>query len=70
MISTRMTTEREHSHHDLDQEPVVPELKREEQSRRLPYLADLDSVPLCPLCVATRIVLYSLALYGAYSLLS
>ena len=63
MISTHMPTEREHSHHD-------PELKREEQSVRLQFLKHLDSVRLGYRFSITRFILYSLALYGAYSLIT
>ena len=62
-ISTPMTTEREHSHHN-------PELKREEQSVRLQFLKHLDSVRLGYRFSITRFIVLSLAVYGLYSLIT
>ena len=63
MVSTHMPTERERSHHN-------PELKREERSVRLQFLRHLDSVRLGYRFSITRFIVYSLALYGLYSLIT
>ena len=58
-----MPTQREHSQHN-------PELKDTTSNFRLRYLSHLGAVQLCWYCVVTRLIVYSLAVYGLYSLLS
>ena len=58
-----MPTQREHEQHN-------PELKDTHSHFRLPYLGQLGVVQPCWPCVLTRLIVYSLAVYGAYSLLS
>jgi len=62
-ISTHVPTEREHSRNN-------PELKREESSVRLQYLRHLDSLRLGYRFSITRFIVLSLAVYGAYSLIT
>jgi hypothetical protein len=65
-ITIHMPTE---SEFDQYRRPIAePEIKPDTQPHtRLPFL---DRVPICPTCVRVRhIVLYSLALYGLYSLI-
>ena len=62
-ITNRMPTEREHSRHN-------PELKREERSVRLQFLRHLDSVRLGDRFSIARFIVYSLAVYGLYSLIT
>ena len=62
-ISIRMPTHREYDKHN-------PELKDTPSQFRLRYLSHLGAVPLCWYCVATRLIVYSLAVYGAYSLIT
>ena len=61
-ISIRMPTEREHSEHN-------PELKREEQSRRLGFLRHMDISRAGYRFSIVRFTVLSLALYGLYSLI-
>jgi hypothetical protein len=58
-----MPTQREHSSHN-------PELKDTTSRFRLRFLSHLGAVELCWYCVATRVIVYSLAVYGAYSLIT
>ena len=62
-----MPTQREYDKHN-------PELKREERSVRLQFLKHLDSVTVGLdrgyRFSITRFIVYSLAVYGLYSLLS
>ena len=62
-ITNRMPTQREHSQHN-------PELKREEKSVRVQFLRHLDLRHMGHYFSVTRFIVYSLAVYGAYSLLS
>ena len=62
-ITNRMPTQREYDQHN-------PELKDTTSRFRLRYLSHLGAVELCWYCVATRVIVLSLAVYGAYSLLS
>ena len=62
-ITNRMPTQREHEQHN-------PELKDTTSHFRLRYLSHLGAVELCWYCVVTRVIVLSLAVYGAYSLLS
>ena len=67
-ITNRMPTQREHSQHN-------PELKREEKSVRVQFLRHLDLRHMDLRHMGyyfsiTRCIVYSLAVYGAYSLLS
>ena len=62
-ITNRMPTQREYDHHN-------PELKREERSVRLQFLRHLDSVRLGYRFSITRFIVYSLAVYGLYSLIT
>ena len=61
-ITNRMPTQREHEQHR-------PELKDTPSQFRLRYLSHLGAVELCWYCVVTRVIVLSLAVYGAYSLL-
>ena len=61
-ITNRMPTQREHEQHN-------PELKDTPSQFRLRYLSHLGAVQLCWYCVLTRVIVLSLAVYGAYSLL-
>ena len=61
-ISIRMPTEREHSQHN-------PELKREEQSRRLGFLRHMDISRAGYRFSIVRFTVLSLALYGLYSVI-
>ena len=57
------------SEFDKYNQPIpTPELKPDEQpATRLPFL---DQLPVCPTCMRIRhVVIYSLALYGLYSLI-
>ena len=58
-----MPTQREYDHDN-------PELKREEKSVRLQFLRHLDSVRLGYRFSIVRFIVYSLAVYGLYSLLA
>ena len=60
-ISIRMPTHREYDKHN-------PELKDTHSQFRLRYLSHLGAVQLCWYCVLTRVIVYSLAVYGLYSL--
>ena len=63
VITIRMPTEREHSSHN-------PELKREEKSVRVQFLRHLDLRHMGYYFSVTRFIVYSLAVYGAYSLIT
>ena len=62
-ITNRMPTQREYEQHN-------PELKREEKSVRLQFLKHLDSVRLGYRFSIVRFIVYSLAVYGLYSLIT
>ena len=63
MISTHMPTQREYDQHN-------PELKREEQSTRLPFLRHIDMGRVGYRFSLVRFIVLSLAVYGLYSLIT
>ena len=62
-ITNRMPTQREYDQHN-------PELKREEKSVRLPFLRHIDISRVGYRFSITRFIVLSLAVYGAYSLIT
>jgi len=58
-----MPTQREYDHDN-------PELRDTPSHFRLRYLSHLGAVQLCWYCVLTRVIVLSLAVYGAYSLIT
>ena len=62
-ITISMPTQREYDQHN-------PELKREEKSVRVQFLRHLDLRHMGYYFSVTRFIVYSLAVYGAYSLIT
>ena len=62
-ITNRMPTQREYDHDN-------PELKREEKSVRVPFLRHIDMSRVGYRFSIVRFIVLSLAVYGAYSLIT